>query len=65
MVASATDIPSFAGYKLEYDLASALQYLISEGVAVAMFCCAAAAKGRPNARPVIQHNFTMFMALHS
>src|SRR5258708_20893599 len=63
MAASATGIPSFAGYRLEYDFASALQYLISEGVPLAMFC-AAAAKGRPNAGPVIRQNFTIFMALH-
>src|SRR5258707_3762944 len=59
---SAAGIPCCTGNRLEYDLASALQYLISEGGPLATFGCAAAAKGRPNARPIIKQNFTIFMA---
>jgi hypothetical protein len=35
VAASDAGIPSFTGYRLEYDLANALQYLISEGVLLA------------------------------
>src|SRR3979490_3157288 len=37
---SAAVMPSCTGYRLEYDLANALQYLISEGVPLATFCWA-------------------------
>jgi hypothetical protein len=38
---------------------------MSEGAALATFCWAAAAKGRPNARLVIKQKFAIFMAFHS